>query len=149
MGLPNKGTALLIDLGCEGERARGLLEYLDPAETYVFYANAFADPEFVDAVIERNADIIERQGKGHMIAYPFGNLKALDLQLESLCRELSEKYRVILAPLGPKPFSLVSLLLSTRLPMIDVWQVTATRNRPADRHALGPISVCKASFVDS
>lgn len=148
MQLPDRQTALVVDLGCDPERALGLVEYLDPAEVYVLYASHFPDAAYIDAVVENNSALIERAGPGRMIAYPFNNLQATVEVLSSLCEELNKDYRVIVAPLGPRPLLLLSLLQSIRLPIFDVWRViTSSPEMPLDRSPLGQVLVYKASFV--
>ncbi|MBI3510940.1 MAG: hypothetical protein HY064_09750 [Bacteroidetes bacterium] len=121
----NKPTALIIGLGYEMERAQGIVEYLDPKTTYAFYSNPAFDKKFVSVVEKNNAQLLSSLGKENVFKHPIGDLKSTDAQLTSLCLSLKSTHRIILAPLGPKPFALLCLLLSARYPEIDVWRVSA------------------------
>jgi hypothetical protein len=145
--LPGRETALIIDLGNRENPARALVDNLDPAVVHLFHANGFPDPDFLDAVLDGNASLIDHLGSDRLMAYSLDNLGAAYKALELLCMELCEKYHVIVAPLGPKPFSLVVQLLSVRMPIIDVWQAkTPSSDVPIDRPPLGPVTICKAGF---
>ena len=45
-------------------------------------------------------------------------------ELWDVCKSLSEDYRVVVIPCGPKPFTLISFLLRYILRDIDVWKVS-------------------------
>ena len=47
----------------------------------------------------------------------------LERQLTSLYYLLKDDYSIIIAPLGPKPFTFISMLLSVKFPDIDIWRV--------------------------
>tara|TARA_R110002049_G_C9169822_1_gene561803 strand:- start:590 stop:1558 length:969 start_codon:yes stop_codon:yes gene_type:complete len=121
----NKPTALIIGLGYELERARGIVEYLDPEVTYIYYSKPAFDTQFVEQVEKNNKVLIESLPKENVIPYPVSDLHATDALLTSLCLKLGTDYRIVLAPLGPKPFALLCLLLSARYRDIDVWRVSA------------------------
>lgn len=121
----NKPTALIMGLGYEMERAQGIVEYLDPKTTYAFYSSPAFDKKFVNVVEKNNALLLSSLGESKVFKHPIGDLKSTDAQLTSLCLNLKNTHRIILAPLGPKPFALLCLLLSARYPEIDVWRVSA------------------------
>jgi len=41
---------------------------------------------------------------------------------------ISAKYSIIIAPLGPKPFTFISMLLSVKYKNIDIWRVGSGQN---------------------
>lgn len=146
--MPDSPTALLIGLGYERERALGLMEYVEPAETYAMYAEPALDPKFVSAVKTSNRDLLNSLGPERVFRYPFADLRASANILSSLALGLTTRgYRLILAPLGPKPFMFLSFLFATEHPDVDVWRVSAgASGRPYDRPALGEVLTCKTVF---
>jgi hypothetical protein len=147
LGAPDKPSALMIGLGYEEERALGLVEYLDPAYTCAFYTDPAIDQRFRDAVLANNEAFLTKLPRERLYPYPVADLQRTGDMLNSVCRALLEDYRVILAPLGMKPFSLLCLLLATKLPEADVWRVTAgTKTAPVDRRAAGPVLALQAMF---
>jgi hypothetical protein len=80
--------------------------------------------------------------------YPLADLQQTGNLLLSLYSGLREDYRVILAPLGTKPFCLLCLLLASRFRDVDVWRVTTGTKAPSlDRKPLGPLLILKADFA--
>lgn len=147
LSLPDKGTALLIGLGYEQQRALGLVEYVEPAETFLLFANPALDHRFVKEVERNNAEVLGAVKESNILTYPLGDLGTTASILTSLCLSLSENYRVILAPLGPKPFTLLCLLLATRYQKFDVWRVSAgEKGPPYHRPPLDRILICKTTF---
>jgi hypothetical protein len=67
--------------------------------------------------------------------------------LSSLIEDLSRNYRVIIAPCGPKPFTLVSLCLALMFENIDVWRISSGKQSvPIDKEAEGDVVAYKISF---
>ena len=148
LGIPNRETALILGLGYERERALGLMEYVEAKETYAFYTDPALDVRFTKTVLRNNRELIARIKKAHVVKHSLTDFRATSSLLSSLCLGLSDKYRVILAPLGVKPFSLLCLLFAARFPFFDVWRVSSgAKNVPIDRAPCGPILICKATFV--
>ncbi|CAH0316581.1 hypothetical protein SRABI27_05032 [Pedobacter sp. Bi27] len=126
--IPDKPTALIIGMGYERERAFGLTEYFD-AEPFLFYNDNYIESQFVKDVEELNKDLINAIPPDKIYKYHIKNLEYLENTLYKLCSSLNTKYRVIIAPCGPKPFTLVSLLVSLRLNNVDVWRISAGNSR--------------------
>jgi len=128
--IPDKPTALIIGMGYEAERAYGLTEYFD-AETFLFYNDNSKEEEFVKDVERLNNDLIKIIPPERIYKYPISDLEYLERILYDLCKSLLDKYRVVIAPCGPKPFTLISLLISLRLNNVDVWRISPgdTRNQ--------------------
>lgn len=60
--------------------------------------------------------------------------------LTLFCDDLLRNYRVILAPCGPKPFTLLSLITAIKLPDIDVWRISSGKAAPTiDKVADGEV----------
>lgn len=121
----SRPTALIIGLGYEKYRAIGLTEYIDPKLTYLLYSNPAFDTRYIKNIEKNNEELIESVGTKNVFTHPIGDLVATESLLTSLYLSLRGEYIVIIAPLGPKPFALLSLLLASRYPDIDVWRVSS------------------------
>ncbi|MFN0157617.1 MAG: hypothetical protein ACKVRP_06035 [Bacteroidota bacterium] len=146
--LPNRKSALVVGLGYEQERALGLLEYVEPAKTFAYYTDPAYDKRFVKTVLRNNRYFLNKIGIENTFAHPLGDLRTTESHLSSLCHGLRREYRVILAPLGPKPFVLLCLLMATKYPFLDVWRVSAgERSNTYDRAHIGEVLTCAATFT--
>jgi len=147
---PEKPSALVLGLGYERERALGLLEYVDPAISFAFYTDPALDNRYADVVVANNSALLDRMPKERIYRHPLADLQRTANLLLSLYSGLRDEYRVILAPLGVKPFSLLCLLLAARFADLDVWRVTpGAKAPPQDRKPLGPILLFEAIFERS
>ena len=117
----NKPKALLVCLGYEQNKAEGIIDHLDPKVCYVFYTAPALDPEFVATIKANNKNILEHYS--NVITYPFNDLLYLERQLTSIYHMLRDDYSIIIAPIGPKPFTFISMLMSVKFPDIDIWRV--------------------------
>lgn len=144
--VPNKPTALIIGLGYEKNKAFGLSEYFD-GETFVFYNKDSNDERFKNSLEIINESLLEDIPEENKYIFPIYDLEFTERQLFSLCGYLKDDYRVIVAPTGPKPFTLVSLIISLKMNEIDVWRISQGDNRKAIQfEADGKISLYKVVF---
>jgi hypothetical protein len=120
-----KPVALVMGLGYEKARAEFLEKAVDPEETYCFYADPAPDRRFVEKVYLNNFKLIDRLHRNHVYAYPMEDLDRTHRMITDLCLDLRLKHRIILAPLGPKPFALLCLLVGQVYPDIEIWRVGA------------------------
>jgi hypothetical protein len=123
--MAGKPIALVMGLGYEKDRAEFLRRSVDPAETYCFYADPCGDERFVEKVYVNNFKLIDSLHRSHVYNYPLHDMEKTDKLLTDLCLELRINYRIMLAPLGPKPFALISMLVGARYPDIEIWRVGA------------------------
>jgi hypothetical protein len=123
--MAGKSIALVMGLGYEKDRAEFLRRAVNPEETYCFYADPSTDSRFVEKVYINNFKLIDSLHKSHVFPYPMEDMKKTDRILTDLCLDLRLKYRIILAPLGPKPFALLSMLIGVRYPDVEIWRVGA------------------------
>lgn len=123
--ISHKPVALVLGLGYEKDRAEMLFRSLEPEQSYVFYADPTDDKRFVEKVYINNFRLIDKLHRNQVINYPIRDLGKIDELLTGLCLDLRLSHRVILAPLGPKPFSLCCLLLAARYPDVEVWRISA------------------------
>lgn len=148
LDLPLKQTALVIGLGYEKERALGLVEYLEPAETFAFFTKPAFDSRFTKAVLKNNFQLLTRLGEKSSYAHPLTDLHVTGRLLSSLALGLSKQYRVVLAPLGVKPFGLLCLLLAGVHKQLEVWRVSSCEaGKPINRKPNGHIVLCEAIFT--
>ncbi|MBL9159073.1 MAG: hypothetical protein JNJ70_16455 [Verrucomicrobiales bacterium] len=146
--LPRLPTALVIGLGNEPNRCLGIKEYIDPAETFLFYTDPCVDPQFRRSIKSANRLLFELTPQDRVYTYPADGIQRASALLTSLTAGLREKYRLILAPLGPKPFSLLCLLVAMRLRDVEVWRITSGQlSDPVDQAAIGQITVLRVVFV--
>jgi len=139
--VPQKPTALIIGLGYERNRAIGLSEYLD-GETFVFYTDRSKEEKYSIEVENNNKELIKQLKPNNIWKYPINDLNYLYRKLYTLCLDLADKFRVIIAPCGPKPFSLISLLVALDLENIDVWRISPGKSAPAiDKKAEGEVTM--------
>ncbi len=147
LSIPDKPTALIIGLGYEKERAFGLSEYFD-AETYIFAADESKDQKYYEAVMQANEHLIRYVKTQNIFEYSLHHLENTESLLYSVCKSLKSDFRLVLAPTGPKPFTLLCLLTAIRLKNIDVWRISAGKySRPTNKEPDGTWSCYKAKFI--
>ncbi len=139
--LPTVPNALVAGLGYERHTALALYQCVDPTEAFALYAHPGSDPDFVAKVRMNNKDFLDLLPKDRVFTYDFSNLDMIAMMLNSLVSGLvHRKMRVILAPLGPKPFSMLSLILALREKTVNVWRVSAgLKAAPVQREPRGDV----------
>ena len=123
--MAGRPLALVIGLGYEKDRAEFLQRAVNPEETFCFYSDPVADDRFIEKIYLNNFRLIDSLHKSHVFPFPLENMQAADRILTDLCLRLRLKYRIILAPLGPKPFALLCMLMGVRYPDVEIWRVGA------------------------
>lgn len=124
--LPQNPTALIIGLGYEEGRAYSLKDYFDAEVVNVFRTDRGSSDSYYDLVQKHNERLLQRlsyKESSNIFEYSLDNIDYTHKVLSDLCQELSGQYRVVIAPCGPKPFTLISLLVALRLDNVDVWRV--------------------------
>jgi hypothetical protein len=144
--IPDKPTAVLIGLGYEKNKAFGLSEYFD-GKTFLFYNNDATDQRFTADIEVINFQLIQDTPEENIFTIPIKDLEFSERQLLSLCDYLKQECRVVIAPSGPKPFTLLSLIIAIKLKEVDVWRISQGDNRnPIQFEANGEISYYKVTF---
>lgn len=125
---PSIPIGLVVGLGLEPYRAAGIIELLEPARTWLFSA-AMGDVRFTKAAEELHSSILGSVSPDYVFSYDVRSLSETYSILESLSFGVGLDYRLILAPSGPKLFSLACLLLGAdRQPERPaVWRVGSAR----------------------
>ncbi|HEX8577431.1 MAG TPA: hypothetical protein VF677_14165 [Flavobacterium sp.] len=118
----NKPKALIVGLGYEENKAQGIIDQLDPALTYLFYTDPALDPKFVEAVEKNNSTILS-EFYGNTIKFPSNDLLYLEKELSKIYFLLKDKYSIIIAPLGTKPFAYIAMMMSVIFSDIEIWRV--------------------------
>lgn len=145
--MAGKPVALVMGLGYEKARAEFLRKSVDPEETYCFYADPSSDKRFVEKAYVNNFRLIDSLHKSHVFAYPLEDMGKTTRMLTDLCLDLRLNYRIILAPLGPKPFALISILIRAMYPDIEIWRVGAGKLESVyDRIPIGEPIVYSVEF---
>lgn len=118
----SKPKALIVCLGYEQQKAEGIIEHLDPKISYIFYTKPALDKRFVKTLEDNNSTILKDPTK-IVRTYKFDDLLSLERQLTAIYEQLKDDYSIIFAPLGPKPFTFISMLMSVKYHDIDIWRV--------------------------
>lgn len=144
---PELPSALVLGLGYEPIRAMGIRDFIDPNETFMFYTDPAMESKFTDAVLRNNEGLLDTVGKQAAFPYPMADLDYTSALLTNLVLGLKERFRIIVAPLGPKPFCLLTLLLAKANNVCDVWRVSSgTYGVPHLRPPLGPVLAYRVCF---
>lgn len=145
---PNLPTALVIGLGYIPQRAYGLKEYLD-AVPFLFYTDSTDNNQFAAEVKKNNEQLIKQVSDENIYTYSIKQIERTYYLLVDVCKDLKDRYRVILAPCGPKPFTLACLLASFILDELDVWRISAgEQEKPTDKVATGEFVVLAVHFQE-
>ncbi len=146
--LISKPTALLIGLGLEKSHADFIIKTINPALTILLYADPSIDIKYVEKVFKNNQELIEETEVRNLYNFPLISLDQTNGLITSLCLGLRTKYNVVIAPLGPKVLSLLSLLLASRFPDINVVRVSSGANSStSDRIQCSEPLIYAAEFV--
>jgi hypothetical protein len=146
--LPSKETALIIGLGYEKNKAYGLTEYFD-ATTFYFITDQSKGASYSDEVLTINKALLKTVTPDKIFLYPINDLKYTEDLLCSLCESLSLNYKIIIAPCGPKPFTLISLIAAMRTNLVDVWRISPGKGGdPINRKPDGTYSLYRINLFD-
>jgi len=135
ISIPDRPTAVIIGLGYVESRAYGLAEYFD-VEPHLFIADSSVSDDYYNHVILNNSDLLKTVKNDNVFIYPLDNMIYTETLVSHLCGELKNKYRIVLAPCGPKPFTLLCLVTALRNNFVDVWRISAgVGEQPTDKKA--------------
>jgi hypothetical protein len=144
----NKPIALILGLGFEKGRSEELAKQLDAQVTFAFYADPAYDERYVHEVLESNQVLLKKISEDKIIKYPIFDLNSISESLTKLCINLRLSHQLVLAPIGPKPFTLMCFILSTRYPDIKLWKVSTAGNfATTDRKPYGELLLFKVTFT--
>lgn len=132
LGLPVLPTALIIGLGDHHQRALALRREVDPGLTATYLAAPCGDKRFLAAVLRANPDLLASVSPRWQYKYPLFDFPTALRRLDDVASHLSKNWRVILAALGPKVFSLACFLVASHRQEISVWRASAGTDVPHD-----------------
>ena len=122
LSLPTKATALIAGLGYEKKRVFGLREYFDAEALYLFYTDK---SPYTDIVKIKNKEVITSVSENNLFPYILSDMLYTKMLLYDLCETLNEKFRIVIAPCGPKPFTLLCFITSLSISNVDIWRISA------------------------
>lgn len=123
-----KPVALIIGLGTDKKKAEYIAKNIKHQELVLMYTDPAINKEYVKNLLQNNQDLINSVDIRNFISFPIQNLEKTNRILVNLVLELRLKYKVIIAPMGPKVFTLVSLLIASRYPDVEVKRFSSGGN---------------------
>ena len=143
-----KPVAMIIGLGLDEEKAEFILKSTNPLQLVLMYPDPAFDRRYVESVLKNNRKIIDKIEIRNLLNYPINNLNLIYELLNNRCLMLRLKFNVIIAPLGPKVFTLISILMAARYPDIDVWSIpSGSEGAVYERNPLDDALIYKVSFI--
>lgn len=144
---PSLPVGLVAGLGLEPHRVPGLVELLEPAQTWAFM-NVNHDSRFDVARDSLYSGVLERIS-AVTLEYRLDSIAETFRRLESLVFSVKGRFRLVLAPSGPKMFALACLLAGAER-AVDrpaVWRVGSAGPRlPVDVEATGDVVAARLSW---
>jgi hypothetical protein len=133
-------TALVFGIGYEPDIALGLEEEMEPGDVVVFRP-AEHDPRYDAAIDEQNREFLSKMPPNKIVCYNVFDPFTLYAKLANVVSGLQRDCRTTLIPLGPKIFTLCSILCGFEwLPAVSVWRVSAAEfAEPTNRVPLGTL----------
>lgn len=115
----DKETTLIIGLGIEPGKIDYLREKIKPKKIILLYPDP-AYKSYVELLFEVNKDIIAEVDMRNMINYPLYDIDKTNEILTDLILDQRLNSNIIIASLGNKSFSLLSMLIALRYPDIEI-----------------------------
>ncbi len=144
---PELAAAVILGLGYETHRAIGAVEYLEPAELWIFRARS-RDEDYNETTLAANRILLESVPRHRLFEYTVEAPFHCFGLIESLVYGMSGRRRPIMLPFGPKVFALCCLLVGVIHPAAAVWRVSAEQYRKAvDRVPNGTIVGLTVEFA--
>lgn len=144
----DKPVALIVALGTETGRVEHIIKMIKPDMLILMFADPAFDAAYVESVYKNNRHTIDQAEPRNVINYPLKDIDKMNDMITTRCLELRVKYNVIIAPLGPKIFTLNAYLLTTRYPDIMILDTNAGLSENLYKtEPMGEILLQKATFV--
>lgn len=133
-------TALVFGIGYEPDIALGLEEEMEPGDVVVFRPSEH-DSRYDAAIDEQNREFLSKMPPNKIVYYNVFDPFTLYATLANVVSGLQRDCRTTLIPLGPKIFTLCSILCGFEwLPAVSVWRVSAAEfAEPLNRLPLGTL----------
>lgn len=143
----NDQKALVIGLGFAPEKALYLVRKIKPRSVFLLYADPALDPEYTRQILQMNQKLIQMAGPSRLITYPLDDAEKTEEIVSSLAFDLRLSHKVLLAPLGPKIFTLICLMLYAKFPDIEIWSAGSAKDHVQHDFPLQNPLVIKSVFV--
>ena len=144
---PEAPSLLVIGLGYEPYLALGFLELLDPSHVIAFVPSGH-DSRFTAAVTTQNRTFFEYVRNESLIHYDVFEPFAAFQSVESVISGNKKKFRINLAPCGPKLFALSCIAAAVaHYPNVFVWNLNADAKSvvPPNRRPSGQCSFLRVT----
>jgi len=137
---PIRPLHALVGAGLEGSLVLGVLDDLEPSETWIFEPFGIAK-SYDDRIQKLNKDVFAAIPNERHFMYSILEPYTGFLKLSSLVNDLTRHGRVVIIPLGPKPFALFAFLIGAEdRENVSVWRLSTSSDRdPIDRVPTGQI----------
>ncbi|MBX3103999.1 MAG: hypothetical protein KF867_03395 [Cryobacterium sp.] len=121
---PSLPVGLILGLGLEPHRALGLVELVEPARTWAFLGES-EDTRFAASAARLHKSLLEITHGDGFLPYDIRSLAQTYESLGSLVFSVGLQYRLLVAPSGPKIFTLACLLIgaSREVARPAIWRV--------------------------
>lgn len=86
------------------------------------YSKPTLDDKFTKS-IERNNENVLKYYADTTETYNFSDLVDIENKLKTIYYKFSSDYNIIISPIGPKPFTFVSMILSIMFSDIEIWRI--------------------------
>lgn len=139
-------SVLILGLGQEPNVSKMICKILKPDLLYLFYADPPVEKQFVEKLFVNNHDIIDSTPIRNLISYPVHNGQTIYQSLVNVVLPLRSAYTVTIISLGPKIFSIASMLLHMGYPDITISYPEFKRARLLDRVPRGKPVILDALF---
>lgn len=120
ISIPEKPTALLVCLGDNSFQSIGLQNFFDAEKVVLFYAES----KYQEVILDLNKEILDKTHNKNVYGFPLRDTLYTKFVLEKICKEILVDYRIVIAPCGPKTFTLASFLVAMSIEEIDIWRVS-------------------------
>ncbi|MGN7707561.1 hypothetical protein [Chryseobacterium sp. 22543] len=118
----NRPKALIVGIGYEENKAQGIIDQIDPAKVFLMYSKPTLDEKFTNS-IEINNENVLKYYSDTTETYNFSDLVDIENKLKTIYYKFCGEYNIIISPIGPKPFTFVSMILSIMFPDIEIWRI--------------------------
>jgi hypothetical protein len=145
---PSIPIGLIVGLGLEPYRAAGIVELLEPARTWYFIPSQ-GDERFVEESARVHQPVLTLADTSDIFEYNIHSLSSTFSALDSLCFSTGLRFRLIMAPSGPKLFSLACLLVAAKRDPARpaVWRVgSSSRMESVSVEAAGDVTASCVVF---
>lgn len=128
---PTLPLCLILGAGYEAGVSMGMISQLEPRISYCFWGSG-NDGRFDRLVKRANVDFKYPGFDVKALEYPLQDARSAFGILESLTYGILKNYRVVIAPMGPKIFSLLAALVAMEhFGMVAVWRVKHSHMTPS------------------